>query len=312
MTRQRRLQTLPHGLVDHLVEQEVTLPGGVFHTLGAAPRGREDAPLVVLLHGFPDHPHSFRPVMARMVEAGYRVVAPWMRGYHPSVRRGPYDIGRLAQDLIELVRALSPDRPAFAVGHDWGAAAVYHALALAPDRFVAAATLALPHPQVFLERIWHSPSQLRRSWHMFFFQLRGVSDRLLERHDFSFVDRLWRTWSPDYRLPEADRLLLHECLRASMPAPLAYYRALLWPPGQATRILRGGALARTTSVPVIYLHGALDGCVGPAVGDGQERYFTGPYERAIIERAGHFLQLEAPDMVASFIIDWFQEFPGHA
>lgn len=312
MTRYSRAQTAPHTVIDRLVEREVTLPGGRFRYLYAAPPGRADAPLVLLLHGFPDHPRSFGPVMARLVEAGYRVAAPWMRGYHPSVKQGPYDIGRLAQDVVELAAALSPERPSFAVGHDWGAVALYHALAGAPAQFVAAATLAMPHPQAFLDRLWHSPAQLRRSWYMFFFQARGLSDRVLGHRDFSFVDRLWRAWSPDYRLPDADRAALHACLRASMPAPLAYYRALLWPPGQAVQTLRGGALARPVAVPVLYLHGATDGCIGCAVGDGQEVYFSGPYERAIIERAGHFLQLEAPDMVAGFAIDWFQEFAGHA
>jgi hypothetical protein len=76
--------------------------------------------------------------------------------------------------------------------------------------------------------------------------------------------------------------------------------------------LRGGAPARPIAVPVLYLHGASDGCIGCAAGDGQEIHFTGPYERAIIERAGHFLQLEAPDMVASFIVDWFWKLSGRA
>jgi pimeloyl-ACP methyl ester carboxylesterase len=295
-----------------LIEREVALPGGTFRYLGAAPPGRAAAPLVILLHGFPDHPRSFAPVMMDMLAAGYRVAAPWMRGYYPSVRRGPYDIERLAQDAIELARALSPDRPCFAVGHDWGAAALYHALAVAPEQFVAASTLAVPHPQAFLTRLWHSPRQLRQSWYMFFFQLRGLPEHMVMRRDLAFVDRLWRVWSPDYRLPAADRAALHACLRASLPAPLAYYRAVLWPPRRALQVMRHGALGRRIPVPVLYLHGAQDRCVGAAMGDGQEIYFTGHYERAIIERAGHFLHLEAPDVVASFIIDWFQEFPGHA
>jgi pimeloyl-ACP methyl ester carboxylesterase len=295
-----------------VVERDVALPGGTFHYLAASPHGREDAPLVLVLHGFPDHPLTFRPVIARLVEAGYRVVAPWMRGYHPSVRRGPYHIERLAEDVLEMARALSPDRPVFAVGHDWGAVALYHALAMAPECFAAAATLAMPHPQAFLDRLWLVPRQLRRSWYMFFFQLRAVPEHTLAHHDFSFVDRLWRAWSPGYQLAATDRAALHECLRASMPGPLGYYRALLWPPRQAMSMLRGHTLARAISVPVLYMHGARDGCIDCAVGDGQEVYFTGLYERAIIERAGHFLQLEAPDMVAGFIVDWFQEFPGHA
>ncbi|WP_045119838.1 alpha/beta fold hydrolase [Haliangium ochraceum] len=295
-----------------MVERQVALPGGTFHYLSATPPGREDAPLIVLFHGFPDHPYSFGPVMARFVEAGYRVAAPWMRGYRPSVQQGPYHIPRLARDVVEFVDALSPERPVFAVGHDWGAAALYGALADAPSRFTAAATMAVPHPQAFFQRLWRSARQLRKSWYMFFFQIRAIPERVCAHGDFSLIDRLWRMWSPGFELPPADRTILHACLRASMPAPIGYYRALLWPPGRAVELARSGPMSRSITVPVFYLHGARDGCIDPSISEGQESYFDALYERAILEHAGHFLQLEAPDLVAGYIIDWFQEFPGHA
>lgn len=293
-----------------VVERDVALPGDTFRYLSAALPGRDRAPLVLLLHGFPDHPHSFGPLMARLVEAGYHVVAPWMRGYHPSVLKGPYHLARLARDVTELARALSPERPVFAVGHDWGAAALYAALADAPERFSAAATLAVPHPYVFLRRLWRVPLQLRRSWYMFMFQLPALPERAIARGDFAFVDRLWREWSPGFELPADERAALHACLRASMPAPLAYFRALTRSPREFLAHARNASGPRRIPVPLIYLHGARDGCIGPALGDGQEIYFDSPYERDILASAGHFLHLEAPDLVAGYVIDWFQEFPG--
>ncbi|WP_428263311.1 alpha/beta fold hydrolase [Haliangium sp.] len=290
-----------------VVERDVALPSGTFHCLAAAPPGRDDAPLVLLLHGFPDHPRSFGPVMARLVEAGYRVAAPWMRGYHPSVLHGPYDLERLALDVIELARTLSPDRPVYAVGHDWGAAALYGALVDAPAHFTAAVTLAVPHPQVFLRRLLRFPGQVGRSWYMFFFQVPGMPERVMRRRDFALIDRLWRLWSPGFVLPEDDRAALHDCLQVSMPAPVAYYRALTRPPSKLLARVR--APVRPIAVPLLYLHGTRDGCISARLSEGQDEYFTGPYERMLVQAAGHFLQLEAPDPVASHIIDWFQEFP---
>lgn len=295
------------GMSESMNEIDIHVPGGRFHYLAGGP---EDAPLILCLHGFPDHPPSFAPLMTRLIEAGYRVAAPWMRGYRPSVSWGPYHVDRLTLDIVELAHALSPRRPVHAIGHDWGAAALYYALADAPMRFASAVTMAVPHPLVFLRNLRRHPDQVRRSSYMLLFQLAGVADYLARRRDFALIDRLWRTWSPGLSLPEDARAALHACLRASMPAPLAYYRALLWPPREALARLRGSALARPITVPTLYLHGTRDGCIAPSLAMGQEQLFAGPFESVHIEGGGHFLQLEAPDAVAGYIVDWLQSFPS--
>ena len=66
--------------------------------------------------------------MALLCAAGYRCVAPWLRGYAPSTLEGPYDRQRVGDDLAELAEALCPNAPAVLVGHDWGAAATYTAV----------------------------------------------------------------------------------------------------------------------------------------------------------------------------------------
>lgn len=293
-------------MVPGATELHVRVPGGRFQYLAAGPA---NAPLVLCLHGFPDHPPSFAPLMARLVEAGYRVVAPWMRGYHPSVRRGPYHLDRLALDILELAQALSPHRPVYAVGHDWGAAALYRAMAEMPARFAAAATMAVPHPRVFLRNLGRQPGQMRRSWYMLFFQLPLLPELAMQHHRLTLVDRLWHTWSPGYALPTEARAALDTCLGASMPAPLAYYRALLRPPREALARLRASAGAPPITVPLLYLHGMRDGCIAPAATAGQELCFAGPFEWVRVAGAGHFLHLEAPDVVAGYIVDWLQDFP---
>ncbi len=287
-----------------IVKKSIEVAGGRFYYLALEDSQYEpDSPLVLCLHGFPDHPPSFIPVMERLAAAGFRPVAPWMRGYYPSVQRGPYDADRLASDAVELARALSPDRAAIILGHDWGAVATYGAIADAPEQFSAAVTLAVPHPLTFMANLLVQPGQLRRSWYMLFFQLPRLPERIVRRRRLAFIDRLWRTWSPGYHLDGSAQQELYDCLEASWPAPIEYYRALLQPVGQAVSRIRAQARRRIVT-PTLQLHGADDGCIAFSAGDGQERYFTGPFETQVVPNAGHFIQLEAPDTVAAETIAW--------
>ena len=106
-----------------------------------------DGPLALLLHGFPDTPRGWELVVPTLVEAGYRVVAPFMRGYAPtevpSTRATILD--ELAADALALIEALG-HRSAVLIGHDWGAATVYLATALAPERVDRLVAVGIPHP----------------------------------------------------------------------------------------------------------------------------------------------------------------------
>jgi pimeloyl-ACP methyl ester carboxylesterase len=273
-----------------IVETSIELRSGRFRILSEG-----TGPLALVLHGFPDHPPTFARVIARLASAGYRVVAPWLRGYAPSPLEGPFDVDRVAADVLELATALGHDRFAL-VGHDWGAVITYHLCAIAPARVGAALTLAVPHPSAML-RALRGATQLARSWYMLLFQVPGAPYAAAAR-DFALIDLLWRRWSPGYRLDAEARRALHACLAASMPAPIEYYRAA------ARRMLRGVPAMPPLSTPVCYVHGADDGCIGTEVSRGQERWFAGPFAQEVIPGAGHFLQLEAPDVVAARADAW--------
>jgi pimeloyl-ACP methyl ester carboxylesterase len=288
-------------LVDVLVDaghplRFVDLPGGTFAYFE---QGEAGAPLVVLAHGFPDYPKTFFPLMERIVAAGYRCVAPFLRGYAPSTLHGPFDRFRIADDLADLAAALSPV-PAVLVGHDWGAVATYSALRREPARFRRAVTLAVPHVVAFARNLRSSRAQLDRSRYMAFFMLPLLADRIVPRGDFAYIDALWRRWSPGYEPSNAYRRELKSCLAASLPAPLEHYRALR-PSRAAFARLRADARERIR-VPLLYLHGEDDGCIGPEMDAGQERYFDGEFRSEHIPGAGHFLHLENPDRVASSIL----------
>ena len=125
--------------------------------------GEAKAPLVLCLHGFPDTAYGWKPMLGILAKAGYRAVAPYMRGYHPSIQAGPYHIDRIADDVIALADALSPGRRVHVVGHDWGAIATYVALARSPGRFARAVTMAVPHPNALVANVRAFPGQLRHA-----------------------------------------------------------------------------------------------------------------------------------------------------
>ena len=102
-------------------------------------------PLVLCLHGFPDNAYTYTDLLPVLAAAGFRGVAPFMRGYAPTTPApdGRYQSVLLAQDAVALIAALGAER-AFLVGHDWGAAATYGAAALAPERIERIVTSARP------------------------------------------------------------------------------------------------------------------------------------------------------------------------
>jgi pimeloyl-ACP methyl ester carboxylesterase len=261
-------------------------------------------PTVVVLHGFPDSPLTFRPLLVALASRGYRAVAPWMRGYAPSTLAGPYDIETVADDLAAWLEVLTPATPARVIGHDWGAIATYAASVRHPDRIAAAVTLSVPHPIALLRAL--RGGQFARSWYMLFFQLPGAY-RVARARDFALIDRLWRRWSPSYRLPDVERESLHECLAASWPAPAAYYRALTRPVRAAlARVVPGSPARERVGVPTLYLHGEEDGCIAAEVGRDAGRAFAGPYRRDVVP-GGHFLAAEHPTRVADRASAWFAE-----
>jgi pimeloyl-ACP methyl ester carboxylesterase len=263
--------------------------------------GDEAHPLVLCLHGFPDTPHSFEAFAVEMAAKGYRVIAPFLRGYAPSPLTGSMAPEQLAEDVAALTRAFSPGEPIVLLGHDWGAAIAYLTLSEHPELYTKAITLSVPHPVAFLQSWLRTPSQLGRSWYMFFFQLGPLADLVVKRDDFALIRRLWKAWSPGYQLTAEKWHPIRECLSQSMPHPVDYYRNMFWPPTKSMSRLKD---AKKVSVPVLYLHGAQDGCISLEACRGQEKFFTRGLREEVLDGAGHFIPVEAPTQLAQVVDGW--------
>lgn len=271
-------------------------------TFAVRTAGPTTAPLALLVHGFPDSPTTWRHLVPTLLDAGYRVAAPWTRGLSPT---GPDPDGRyrpadLADDLAALHAALDGDGRAVLVGHDWGAVAGQVLLSRpAPGPFRAAALLAIPplHSALRTPPL-AMPAALAQVAYMGVAQIPGL-EHVLARTLRAAVRTIWRAWSPGLDpAPEdiADAVAALAGPRA-LHAQLAYYRAL-------PRVLPDLLTDRPASMaaPTLFLHGRADQCIHVAVAEAAA---TDPVTGATVEvldDVGHFLHLEAPAAVGGRVL----------
>jgi pimeloyl-ACP methyl ester carboxylesterase len=262
-------------------------------------------PLALCLHGFPDHPQSWIPMLDRLAAEGYWAVAPTMRGFWPggAAPDGSYRGSATGSDVIALIEALGRDQ-ADLIGHDFGARAVYSAASLHPARVRRLVGLAVPYGPQLMTAFVANGDQQRRSWYMFFFQTR-LAEVAVPLNDFAFIDRLWREWSPSYVMPAADRAALNQMLQQPgvLSQTLGYYRQLFAPPSTDPAVQAREAQANgVIHAPSLYLHGVEDGCMSVDLSDGMEAVFKNGLQRIVMPGVGHFLHLEQPDEVADHIV----------
>jgi pimeloyl-ACP methyl ester carboxylesterase len=261
--------------------------------------GPENGPLALCLHGFPDTAHSWRHLLPELAHAGFRAVAPFMRGYAPTPvpPDGCYQVGALVHDANALHEALGGDADAVIVGHDWGALATYGAVAHQPERWRRAVTAGVP-PTASIGMSLFTYAQLQKSWYMFFF-LSPLAELALPLDDYSFIDHLWRDWSPGYD-GTWDVARVKESIGdpERIAAAIGYYRALYdatpetpaFPDEQA-------AMTLPTPKPTLYIHGRDDGCMLLSSIGSPLDFMAEGSELEIVDGAGHFAHLERPDVV---------------
>lgn len=271
-------------------------------------------PVVLLAHGFPDTVATWRHLAPALAAAGFRAVAITMRGYEPIAQPATpdYSIAALVGDLHAAIAQIS-DGPVHLVGHDWGASVSFAAAAGRPDLVRTLTALAVPHPAGFAAVVQKDLGQLRRSWYVYFFQLRGLSDALLASNDFALLARLWRMWTPGWKDLDVERAAMRAAFREPgvLAAALAYYREAF--DAKHPRLAESFALLSAPILaPTLGVAGARDGCVRADVFDKSlpAALFPGGLHIEHVPQAGHFLHLEQPDAVAAHVIAHLRRHAG--
>ena len=267
--------------------------------------GDDQRPLVLMLHGFPDNAWTWEHQFAPLVAAGYRVVAPFLRGYPPTaIPDHPfYDRGTLAGDVHGLILALNGGEPCHLVAQDWGAAMSYGALALYPELVRRAVLMAIPHPAAMAASL-ADPAQVHRAFHWWYFQLANIPEMTVPLNDYAFVDYLWAEWSPDHDHREhIARVKATLAEPGALAAAIGYYRATLNAAYRdpALEHMRE-QLGAPITVPTLALCGAGDIRTRPLA--AQADHFTGEYAYREVEGCGHFLHREKPAEINALILDW--------
>lgn len=260
--------------------------------------GASGAPLVLLLHGFPQSRHSWRAQLPALADAGWRAVAPDQRGYSAGVRPEPaqleaYAIERLVADVLDLADACqAAGRRFHLVGHDWGGQVAWCVAACHPERVASLSVLSRPHPAAFRRTYQENrDGQHERSRHHRRFNDPATGALLLE----DGARRLRRNLS-EQRVPASAIELYLSVIgsRDALEAALAWYRAA----GTLAAIEVGPVAA-----PTLYVWGDADATVGRSAAEGTAEFVKGPYRFERLAGVGHFVTDEAPDSVSRLLLE---------
>ncbi|WP_136925794.1 alpha/beta fold hydrolase [Polyangium aurulentum] len=279
-----------------LAHRDLDVGGVRLHAVEAG-----SGPLVILLHGFPDFWYTWRGQIGALARAGFRVVAPDMRGYNLSDKPAgvaSYRVPALVEDLAGLIRALGEER-ASVVGHDWGAAVAWSFAMARPEMLVRLCVLNGPHPARMFRALL-KPRQLVKSWYMFFFQLPAIPEAVGRMNDYATMLATLRKepLRPD-AFTEQDLALYREALAqpGALTSMIHYYRAAM----------RAGPLRspRRIDAPVLVLWGDKDQHLLPELAD------PGPdlVPNALVKHfadATHWLHREHPERVSQHLIEFLR------
>jgi pimeloyl-ACP methyl ester carboxylesterase len=267
------------------LREETVKANGISLNVASAGSG----PVILLLHGFPDTHAVWHKQIDALVGAGYRVVAPDLRGYGGSdapAGKSNYSLDVLRADIVALLDAMQIER-VYLVGHDWGALIGWQLCMHAPERVERFAALSVGHPRAYARAGF---GQLLKAWYALVFLIPVLSEKLLLAGNLLIL-----------RLYAADASQLSEW-RANLLRPgrataaLNYYRA-------NTRLPSSGR--RPFLTPVLGIWSEWD----PALTERQMRnsanFVQGEFRYVRIEGwVGHWLQLKETDRVNALLIEF--------
>ncbi|GAB7019722.1 alpha/beta fold hydrolase [Halostagnicola bangensis] len=264
--------------------------------------GDEDDPLVVLLHGFPEFFYGWQNHVEPLVDAGYRVLVPDQRGYNLSEKPDgvrAYRKSELARDIVELVHSEGRES-AQVVGHDWGASVAWELALRYPATVDRLGIINVPHPDVLRHHILRNPSQLKKSWYVFYFQLPRIPEWSCSRNDFAYLARALRANASPGTFTDED--IEHYRAAWSQPGALTatinWYRAAVRHAASPPREI--------VTAPTLVVWGEQDFALEPEMAPESLAYCEdGRLER--FPDTGHWVPHEEPEAVSELLLEHLSE-----
>ncbi|MEV0269122.1 alpha/beta hydrolase [Hamadaea sp. NPDC050747] len=259
-------------------------------TFDADVDGPADGPVVLLLHGFPQHKGEWDLVTPALREAGLRTVAFDQRGYSPGARPAEveaYRISECAADALAVLDELGVEQ-AHIVGHDWGAAVAWYLAVRHPDRTATLTALSVPHLAAFGRALREDGDQRERSSYMDFFRTPEAEDVLLE--DDGLRIRAMFLGCPEARV---DRYVTPMLDRDRLTGGLNWYRAMAY--GDFGRL-------GPVTVPTTFLWSNEDIAIGRTAAEACARHVTGEYAFVELDGVSHWIPDAVPERVAAEIL----------
>ncbi|MDE3065699.1 MAG: alpha/beta fold hydrolase, partial [Acidobacteriota bacterium] len=244
---------------------------------------------VLLLHGWPDTARLWDEVGPRLVDAGYRVATPDLRGCGRSSKpaaTSDYAMHHLVADVAAVTDALGG--PVALVGHDWGAALAWAVAAYLPERVTHLVALSVGHPTAFRSG---GLDQQMRSWYTLLFSYEEVGELFLRYNDYEAL----RTWA---RHPRAEEVIAELERDGQISSHLRWYRANL-PPDS---FLRAAPVLPPITAPTLGVWSTRDFALGERQMSESARFCPNGFTYRVVEGAGHWLPLEVPEEVASEVV----------
>ncbi|MFD0373400.1 alpha/beta fold hydrolase [Streptomyces sp. NPDC059071] len=255
-----------------------------------------EGPTVLLVHGFPDSHDLWRHQIPALNAAGYRTVAPTLRGFGGSDRPegGPeaYHPAKHVGDMVQLLDRLEIDR-VHLVGHDWGSGIVQGFTQALPDRVRSLSILSVGHIGAVRDAGWE---QKQRSWYMLLFQLPEVAENWLSHDDHANLHEMLAEH------PDREAVLKPLKEPGGLTAALNIYRSGLPAEVQFAPVLPVSPLP--AQVPVMGVWSTGDRFLTEQSMADTGRHVAGSWRYERVEDAGHWLQLDRPEKVNELLLDF--------
>ena len=274
--------------------EHIELSAGQYRFTALA-AGPDDGRLVVLLHGFPQGSVQWRHQLATLAEAGYRAVAPDLRGYSEGARSEgveSYALPHLLADVLAMVDDIGGHQ-VDVVGHDWGAYLAWHLAARYPERLRTLTAVSVPHPVAFLDAVLHGKGdQAVRSAYIGFFRLEGVPEKtLLAKDGAGLRSALVSTGLPE---EHADAYVERMRQPGALTAALNWYRAV------SPEDVQGMAPITT---PTLFVWSDKDVAIGRDAAEATAEHVQGPYRFEVLTGVNHWIPEVAPDELDRLLVE---------